>query len=112
MDLDDSLSLSPNEQLRVDQSMERFWNLLNSERSRYETQARELIESRTLVTETDDFVLKYKINDGHYIGRGNPKVKDGQSFSIEFPIPATDQEKIESLVELFAQSEAESSKRD
>lgn len=112
MDLDDSLSLSPNEQLRVDQSMERFWNLLNSERSRYETQARELIESRTLVTETDDFVLKYKINDGHYIGRGNSKVKDGQSFSIEFPIPATEQEKIESLVELFAQSEAESSSRD
>jgi hypothetical protein len=56
--------------------------------------------------------VKYKINGDRYISQGNPKVKGGQGFSIEFPIPATDQEKIESLVELFAQSEAESSKRD
>ena len=112
MDFDDPLSLAPDEQLRVDQTMERFWNLLNSERSRYETQARGLIESQTLVTETDDFVLKYKIDGDRYIGRGNPKVKGSQSFSIEFPIPAADQEKIESLIELFAQSEAESLKRD
>jgi hypothetical protein len=112
MDLDSPLSLTPGEQLRVDQAMERFWNLLNSERSRYETQARGLIESQTLVTETDDFVVKYKINGDRYISQGNPKAKGGQSFSIEFPIPTTDQEKIESLVELFAQSEAESSKRD
>jgi hypothetical protein len=112
MDLDDPLSLSPDEQQRVDKAMERFWNLVNSDRSRYETQARELIESQTLVTETDDFVLKYKITGDRYISRGNPKVKGDQSFSIEIPIPATEQEKIESLVELFAQSEAKSSKID
>jgi hypothetical protein len=106
MDLDDSLSLSPNEQLRVDQTMERFWNLLNSERSRYETQARELIENQTLVTETDDFMLKYSIRGDLYVSRGIPKQKDSDSFCIEFPIPDTKQERIESLVELFAQSEA------
>lgn len=73
MDLEDPLILSPEEQLRVDQTFELFWNLMTSERSRYETQAREL---------------------------------------IEIPFPATEQEKIESLVELFAQSEAESFKKD
>lgn len=112
MDLDEPLILSPDEQLRVDQIMERFWNLLNSERSRYETQAHELIKNQVLVTETEAFVLKYKINGDFYMSRGNPKVTGGQSFSIEFPIPITEQEKIESLVELFAQSEAESSNRD
>lgn len=106
MNLDDSLSLSPDEQLRVDQTMERFWNLLNSERSRYETQARELIESQTLVTETDNFMLKYSIRGDLYVSRGIPKQKDADSFCIEFPIPCTKQERIESLVELFAQSEA------
>jgi hypothetical protein len=112
MDLDEPLILSPDEQLRVDLSMERFSNLLNSERSRYEIQARELIENRILVTDTDAFVLKYKINGDFYISRGKPKVIGGQSFSIEFLIPATEQERIESLIELFAQSEAESSSRD
>ena len=106
MDLDDSLSLSPDEQLRVDQTMERFGNLLNSERSRYETQAHELIESQTLVTETDNFMLKYSIRGDLYVSRGIPKQKDSDSFSIEFPIPDTKQERIESLIELFAQSEA------
>jgi hypothetical protein len=112
MDLDDTLILSPEEQQRVDQAMAHFLTLLNSERSRYEMQARELIDSQTLTTETDDFLLKYKINGDRCVSRGNPKVSGGQGFSIEFPIPSTEQEKIESLVELFAQSEAESSKRD
>jgi hypothetical protein len=112
MDLDSPLSLTPGEQLRVDQAMERFGNLFISERSRYELQARQLIETQDLSTETDDFVFTYKINGDRAISCGNPKVSDGQGFSIEFPIPSTEQEKIESLVELFAQSEAESSKRD
>lgn len=112
MDFDEPLILSPEEQLRVDQTMERFANLLNSERSRYETQAHEFIETQTLATETDAFVLKYKINGDCHISRGKPKVKGGQSFSIEFPIPTTAKAKIESLVVLFAQSEAESSNPD
>ena len=112
MDLDDTLILSPEEQQRVDQAMERFWNLLISERSRYELEARQLIETQALSTETDDFVFTYKINGDFYTSQGNPKVTGGQSFSIEFPIPTTEQERIESLIELFAQSEAESSNRD
>ena len=112
MDLEDPLILSPEEQLRVDQTLELFWNLMTSERSRYETQARELIESHTLEIETEDFVLKYKIAGDRLISRGNPKVKSSPSFSIEIPFPVTEQEKIESLVELFAQSEAESFKKD
>ena len=92
--------------------MERFSNLLNSERSRYEIQASELIENQILMTDTDVFVLKYKINGDYCISQGNPKVTGGQSFSIEFPIPTTEQERIEPLIELFAQSEYESSKRD
>lgn len=111
MDPDETLILSAEEQQRVDQAMERFGNLLISERSRYELQAHQLIKTQALSTETDDFLLKYKINGDCYISRGNPKVSGGQGFSIEFPIPATEQEKIESLVELFAQSEAETSKR-
>jgi hypothetical protein len=112
MDLDDTLILSPEEQQRVDQAMEGFGNLLISERLRYELQARQLIETQALSTETDDFIFTYKINVDRYISRGNPKIRGGQSFSIEFPIPTTEQEKIESLIELFAQSEAESSNRD
>jgi len=112
MDLDDTLILSPEEQQRVDQAMEGFGNLLISERLRYELQARQLIETQALSTETDDFIFTYKINGDCYISQGNPKVRGEQSFSIEFPIPNTEQEKIDSLVDLFAQSEAESSKRD
>jgi hypothetical protein len=112
MDLDDTLILSPEEQQRVDQAMERFGNLFVSERSRYELQARQLIETQALSTETDAFVLTYKINGDRYISCGNSKVSGGQGFSLEIPIPNTEQEKIESLVELFAQSETESSKRD
>jgi hypothetical protein len=112
MDVDDPLILSPEEQQRVDQAMDLFGDLLTSERSRYEQQARQLIDNQTLATETDDFIFTYKINGDRYISRGNPKISGGQNFSIEFPIPNTEQEKIESLVELFAQSEAESSKRD
>ncbi len=112
MDLDEPLILSPEEQLKVDQAMAHFLNLLNSERSRYELQARELIESQTLTTETDDFLLKYKIIGDRCLSRGNPKISGGQGFSIEYAIPATEQEKIDSIVELFAQSEAESAKRD
>jgi hypothetical protein len=112
MDLDDTLILSPEEQQRVDQALERFGNLFISERSRYELQARQLIETQALSTETDDFLLTYKINGDRCVSRGNPKISGGQGFSIEFAIPATEQEKIDSIVELFAQSEAESSKRD
>ncbi len=112
MDPDETLILSPEEQQRVDQAMERFGDLLISERLRFELQARQLIETHALSTETDDFGFTYKINGDRYTSYGNPKVSGGQGFSIEFPIPNTEQEKIESLVELFAQSEAESSKRD
>jgi hypothetical protein len=50
--------------------------------------------------------LSYLIQEDRYICNANPQSLLIQSFSIEAPIPDTFQEKIETLVELFAQSEA------
>ena len=103
---DEPLELTHEEKINEMNVIARCFNLMHVERSRYEIQARELIQNQILVTETEAFVLKYKINGDFYISRGNPKVTGDQSFSIEFPIPTTEREKIEALVELFAQSEA------
>ena len=39
--------------------------------------------------------------------KNNNKNKSGNNYEIEFPIPELEKDKIETLVELFAQSEAE-----
>jgi len=98
--------LTPEEKLQELELMTRFFNLLNSERSRYELEAKEFMAREALATETHNYVLKYSIQRDRYICRGKPKILGSQSFSTEIPIPVTEEEKIEALVELFAQSEA------
>jgi hypothetical protein len=79
---------------------------MNSERSRYELQAIEFMAQQTLATETEGYVLNYNIKRDRYISCGTPKQEGSDSFSIEIPIPNSQLERIDALVELFAQSEA------
>jgi hypothetical protein len=103
---DESLELTHEEKVNEMNVIARCFNLMHIQRSRYELQANEFMVRQALATETDDYVLKYSIERNLYICRGKPKIRNNQSFSTEIPIPATEREKIEALIELFAQSEA------
>lgn len=106
MNLDDPDSLSPNEMLREKEVMEKFFNLMNVQRSRYEEQAKTLIASKTLQLVAGNLSLEYLIEGNRYICNSIPDSQAGHGFSIELPIPDSEEERVEALVQLFAQSEA------
>lgn len=83
-----------------------FFELLEREESRYESQARELLATRFLSRELNGHSLHYSVRDGSFCCEIKNILCTGTSTSINFPIPITKKEKIRSLVELFAQSEA------
>lgn len=107
MDSEDQDILTPEEEAHERELISKCFQLMRDERSRYEAQAIRLIESAELETETEDFKLSYLVKENTYICRMNSKNKSGNSYEIEFPIPELENEKIETLIELFAQSEAE-----
>jgi hypothetical protein len=106
MDFDDPDSLSPEQKLREQEITSRFFNLVRDERSRYEIQAGTLMANNIFVLENLRYDLTYSIQLGRYICSALSRSPLSQSFSIEVPIPKTQKEKIETLIELFAQSEA------
>ena len=83
-----------------------FFELLEQEESRYESQARELLATRFLSRELNGHSLDYFVQDGSFCCEIKKIPYTGSSTSINFPIPITKKKKIRSLVELFAQSEA------
>ena len=106
MELEDPDSLSPREVLREKEVMEKFFDLMNVQRSRYEEQAKSLSANKTLRLDSENFVLEYSISGNRYKCESIPDSKNGDSFSIELPIPDSEEERVEALVQLFAQSEA------
>ena len=106
MDFEDPDFLSPEQKLREQEVIIRCFNLMHDERSRYEEQAKTLLANNFFDLENGKYNLSYLIHEDRYVCNANPLSSHSQSFSIEAPIPDVNEEKIETLIELFAQSEA------
>lgn len=106
MQIDDEFELTPEQKLQERNVITKCFELMRDERSRYEDQANQLIKNGTFQKDSNEFKLLYHVKNDTYLCQMNNKDKTGKSFEIAFPIPETVQEKIEILVELFAQSEA------
>ena len=100
------IQLTPDELIRESEILFTFQNLLITEKSRYESQANKLLEEISLHTKIVGYDLSYRINSDTYECRITNLDKSGNSYAIEVPIPNSQAEKIETLVELFAQTEA------
>ncbi len=98
--------LTPEQKNRDEDVFIIFSRLLESERSRYEDQARKLMEQKRLDTEVAGFRLSYVVKEKNYLCKLHNLDKSGDSYEIEFPIPDSEMDKLETLIELFAQSEA------
>jgi hypothetical protein len=106
MESENGFELTPKQKNREQIVLMNFSRLLETERSRYEAQAIQLIELKKLETEVPGFKLSYAVKEKSYLCKLQNKDKTGNSYEIEFPIPDSKPDKIETLIELFAQSEA------
>lgn len=106
MNTDDEVELTPEQKNRGQIILMNFSRLLETERSRYEAQAIQLIELKKLETEVPGFKLSYAVKEKSYLCKLQNKDRTGNSYEIEFPIPDSKLDKIDTLIELFAQSEA------
>lgn len=105
MERGDGFELTPELKNREQEVFINFSRLLETERSRYEDQARKLMEHKRLETEVTGFRLSYIVKEKSYLCKLHNLVKSGNSYEIEFPIPDSEIDKLETLIELFAQSE-------
>lgn len=106
MKKEDEIELTPEQKNREQEVFIHFSHLLETERFRYESQAKTLIEQKKLETSVDGFRLSYVVKENSYLCQLHNLDKSGKSYEIEFPIPDSDFDKLETLIELFAQSEA------
>lgn len=107
MEIEDGFELTPAQKLRERDVIAECFQLMRDERSRYETQAIHLIKNGTFEKESDEFNFSYRVKEDTYLCRMRNKNKFGNSYEMELPIPDSESDKIEILVELFAQSETE-----
>jgi hypothetical protein len=98
--------LTPDQTRREQTVLANFSHLIETERSRYENQAIQLLEKRQFESEIDGFNLSYLVKLNTYLCQLQNNDTSGNSYEIEFPIPESEEEKLETLIELFAQSEA------
>jgi hypothetical protein len=106
MESENEFELTPEQKNREQEVFEHFSQILETQRSRYEAQAKNLIEQKKLETNLDGFRLTYLVKENSYLCQLHNLEKSGTSYEIEFPIPDSDSDKLETLIELFAQSEA------
>jgi hypothetical protein len=106
MESEDGFELTPKQKSKERLVLKNFSRLLETERSRYEAQAIQLIEMKKLETEVPGFRLSYTVQEKSFLCQLLNKDKTGNSYEIEFPIPDSKSDKLETLIELFAQSEA------
>ena len=98
--------LTPDQTCRERTVLANFSHLIETERSRYENQANQLLEKKQFNSEVNGFKLSYLVKPNTYLCRLQNNDTSGDSYEIEFPIPESEEEKLETLIELFAQSEA------
>ena len=106
MERQDEFELTPEQKNREQEVFVHFSRLMETQRSRYEAQAKNLIEQKKLETNLGGFRLTYLVKANSYLCMLNNLDKSGKSYEIGFPIPESDFEKLETLIELFAQCEA------
>jgi hypothetical protein len=106
VDEENDLELTPKVKLRESEVLLKYQNLLNSEKSRYELQAQQLLVEGFLHTKIEGLKRTYFVNENTF--RCNIYSSDslGSDHAMELPIPGSHEDKIQILVELFAQSEA------
>ena len=98
--------LTPDQTRREQTVLANFSHLIETERSRYKNQAIQLLETKHFESEVDGFKLTYLVKPNTYMCQLQNHDVSGDSYEIEFPIPDFEQEKLETLIQLFAQSEA------
>jgi hypothetical protein len=98
--------LTPDEQLKESEVLMNFFDLVISERKRYEIQAKELLEKKKLEVQSDSKVIKYQERTDCFTYNISLKPGSLENYSSQIPIPENDLDKIEALVEFFARSEA------
>ena len=106
MSIEEISFLTPKEQLWESEVLMNFFNLATNERERYEIQAKRLLENNKLEVQTDLGVIKYQVSEGFFTFDISVKPGPLESISSQSPIPETDVQKLETLVEFFARSEA------
>ena len=106
MEREDECEMSPDQTRREQTVLANFSHLIETERSRYENQAVQLLEKKKFEAQIDGFKLSYLVKPNTYLCRLQNHDISGVSYEIEFPIPDSEEEKLETLIELFAQSEA------
>ena len=94
-------------EINNDSEISLFLKLFKQEVSRYESQAREFLLTHFFSQELNGHSLDFFVQDGSYCCEIKEIPSKGSSASIKFPIPRSKKKRIESLVELFAQCEAE-----
>ena len=98
--------LNPQQLVRESEVLSEFCRLIVEERSRYENQAEIFLETGSFSRVNNDYSFKYKIKDDRFVWHAKPSTPTENSYSSEIPIPETMVDKIETLIEFFAQSEA------
>ena len=106
VDEENDLELTPKVKLRESEVLLKYQNLLNSEKSRYELQAQQLLVEGFLHTKIDGLKRTYFVNENTYRCNIYDPNSLGTDHAMELPIPGSQEDKIQLLVELFAQSEA------
>lgn len=98
--------LSSEQKFREREVIAKCFNLMRDKRFRYEKQAEAFLQTEFLTLVSEDYDLVFSIQDDLFTCSGLPKSPSGNRFTSQMPIPTTKTEKIETLIELFAQSEA------
>jgi hypothetical protein len=98
--------LNPQQHLRETEVSLNFMNLIHSQRSRYEEQARKLLKERHFEIEIEGFLITYSVKNERFVSEIFSKDQKLASYESEIPIPISEEEKISALVEFFAHSEA------
>ena len=95
-------NLVPGEKVLLDQLALR----LESEASRFELQATELLENQALDVQCNSVVIRYNIKDGYFCYKYRSH-SDGALQESKTLAPESPQEQLQSLILMFALSEAE-----
>lgn len=98
--------LTPKQKRRKSEVIYECFRLMRDERSRYEKQANDFIDSGYFSSDTKSHLIEYSIEDNQFACSATSKLHYGESFSTFAPIPEAREEQVEELIELFAQSEA------
>ena len=105
-----NVNMSPDREMSNDgidtDIIEKFFYLMETEKSRYELQAIEFLREDFYSHRVSDFIFIYSIQNNLYSCDVLEKATGERCFTIQFPIPRKRERKMSRLIELFAQSEA------